>query len=464
MSKIVLYPFQEEIIEKVRHEFKKGNRRVLIQSPTGSGKTALTTDMLGKSSDRGISSVFMVHRRELVKQSLNAFKRNDINAGVISSGFPENPRLNVQVASIQTYIRRYAKLKIPSLIVWDECHHLAATNWTRLFKEYPDSFHVGLTATPMRLDGRGLDKFFDVMVQGPSVPWLIENRYLSAYRLFAPTNLSMDGVGTRMGDFIRSQVVNLVDKPTIIGSAVSHYLKLCPGSRNVVFCASVEHSEHTAMQFREAGIPAEHVDGKTDSIKRDGAIKRFERGETKVLCNVDLFGEGFDVPAIEAVTMLRPTQSLALYLQQVGRGLRRSAGKEQTIILDHVGNCERHGLPDEIREWSLSGIDKKSKGSIQSSSSIRICPKCFAAQFSHAISCNFCGNKFDIKVRKIEHQDGDLIEVNKEALKKKRKLEQGVSKTFDDLVALGISRGYKRPHFWAKCVHNARQRKKLFKG
>ena len=464
MSKIILYPFQEEVIDQVRQEFQRGNKRVLIQSPTGSGKTALTTDMLGKSSARGISSVFIVHRRELVKQSLSAFKKNEVNAGVISAGFTERPDRNVQIASIQTYIRRYTRLKKPSLLVWDECHHLAAKNWTKLFEEYPDAYHVGLTATPIRLDGRGLDKYFDVMVQGPSVPWLIENKYLSAYRLFAPTSISMDGVGTRMGDFIRSQVVSLVDKPTIIGNAISHYQRLCPGSRNVVFCASVEHSEHTAMQFRAAGISAEHVDGKTDPLKRDGAIKRFESGDTKVLCNVDLFGEGFDVPAIEAVTMLRPTQSLALYLQQVGRGLRRSQGKDQTIILDHVGNCERHGLPDEIREWNLSGSEKKSKSCSSSSGGVRICPKCFAAQLSTAVSCSFCKYQFDSQPRKIEEKEGELTEVNKDALRKKRKIEQGVAKSFDDLVKLGQARGYKRPHFWAKKIHNARQRKKLFKG
>lgn len=459
---IQLYPFQQQIINEVRAHMHAGAKSILIQSPTGSGKTALTTDMLGTASRRGHSSVFLVHRRELVKQSVRAFDKNNVYAGVIAASFPEEPRAHVQIASIPTYIRRYQRLRSPVFCVWDECHHLAAKNWTKLFNAFPNAFHVGLTATPQRLDGKGLDDHFEVMVQGPTVGWLIENKYLSPYRLYAPTSLSMEGVHTRMGDFVKSEVTEIVDKPKITGDAISHYRRLCPDARNVVFCVSIKHSEHVAEQFRAAGIQAEHVDGNTDALTRDGAIGRFHRGETKILCNVDLFGEGFDVPAIEAVTMLRPTQSLGLYLQQVGRGLRKSPGKEQTIILDHVGNVQRHGLPDEEREWRLEGRDTDSRRSnSEDGPAVKICPKCFAAQFSGGEQCKFCGNPFEKKPRVVEEQEGELVEVDPAMIRKQRAMEQAVAQTFEDLVELGRERGYKNARGWAKHVFHARQRRKL---
>jgi superfamily II DNA or RNA helicase len=439
-----------------------GTKRILIQSPTGSGKTALTTDMLGTSASRGINSVFLVHRRELIKQSVKAFDQNEVFAGVVASGFPEEPHPRVQIGSIQTYIRRYQRLRQPTFFVWDECHHLAAKNWSKLFDAFPDAYHVGLTATPQRLDGRGLDQYFQVMVNGPSVSWLIEHDYLSKYRMYAPTGLSMEGVHTRMGDYVQREVTELVDKPKITGDAISHYRRLCPRAKNVVFCASVEHSKHVAAQFNAAGIRAEHVDGGTDSRLRDDAIARFQLGDTRVLCNVDLFGEGFDVPAIEAVTMLRPTQSLGLYLQQVGRGLRKSTGI--TTILDHVGNCERHGLPDEDRQWTLKGRDKKRRTHDDSGPAVKVCPKCYAAQFSGRPVCQFCGFEFEKQSRVIEEQEGELVEIDPARIRRERAAEQGAAQTFQDLVRVGVKRGFKNPNGWARHVFAARQRKKLAGG
>jgi len=438
---------------------QRGRRSILIQSPTGSGKTALTAHMLGASASKRMPSWFIVHRRELVKQSIRAFHKVGVYHGVISAGFAEDAKPLVQIASIQTLANRFQKLRRPKLIIWDECHHIAAGSWAKIFAAFPDAFHIGLTATPERLDGAGLGQWFTEMINGPSVSWLIENKYLSPYRLFTPTGVNLDGIHTRMGDFVKSELSAAVDKPTITGNAIREYTKRARGKRAVVFCVSVEHSKHVVSEFIAAGIKAEHVDGETDPQERDAAIRRFESGETLVLSNVELFGEGFDLPAIEVAILLRPTQSLSLHLQQVGRVLRPSPGKECALILDHAGNTERLGLPDEDRAWSLVGREQSRKSKTDQGPSVKICQKCFAAQFPGRQTCSYCGTPFELKPREVNEVEGDLVEVDPELIR--RRQEQGKSQTLEELIELGRQRGYKRPHLWAKHIFNARQAKKL---
>ena len=439
---------------------REGKRSILIQSPTGSGKTALTAHMLGTAASKGHASWFIVHRRELVKQSVLAFDKADVRHGVIANGFASDSRPLVQVGSIGTLRNRHHQHKKPKLIIWDECHHLGAKTWADIFHSYPQSFHIGLTATPQRLDGKGLSDYFECMVNGPPVGDLINQSFLSHYKLFAPGGPSLKGVKTRMGDFIKSQLTEVMDRPTITGSAIKEYQKRASGRRAVVFAVSIQHSEHIVNQFIQAGIPAEHVDGGTDQLKRDASIDRFRRGETLVLSNVDLFGEGFDLPAIECAILLRPTQSLGLYLQQVGRALRPSPGKTEAIILDHANNAASHGLPDEPREWTLSGSDRRTQNK-NSEPSIKICASCFAAQLPGSTVCKFCGYAFPSKPRTVDEVEGDLVEIDPRQIRMKRKDEQRTAQTLEDLVELGKQRGYKRPRMWAKHVFNSRQRKRL---
>lgn len=457
-----LRAYQVDIEEETRRRMKAGVRSILLQSPTGSGKTLLTASMLGKAAAKGMPSLFVLHRRELIKQSINAFAQLNIRHGVIANGFPQDPASLIQIGSVQTLSRRIGKMREPKLVVFDECHHLAAKTWSALYDGYPKSFFLGLTATPERSDGRGLEKYFRSMIHGPSVEWLIKNKYLCPYKLYAPKAASMDGVHVRMGDFVRSEAAAAIDKPTITGDAIKHYRQLAIGKRAVVFCVSVEHSKHVVDQFNSSGIPAAHVDGETDVNLRDETIRRFERGEIKILSNVELFGEGFDLPALEVAILLRPTKSLGLYLQQIGRALRPFPGKEAALILDHAGNCERHGLPDEEREWSLIGRlgkdEKKDPGE-----SVKICPKCFAAQFPGRKDCSYCGFIFEAKPREVEEKEGELSEVDIEAMRKQRRSQQAKLKTLEELIAEGKNRGYKRPELWAKFIIRARQEKQRLK-
>lgn len=456
-----LRPYQEAIIEEARGHMAQGVRKILIQSPTGSGKTALTAKMIGTAASKGMTAWFIVHRRELIKQSSEAFATAEVHHGIVSSGFHPNPFSQVQVCNVASLRSRHKDMRQPNLIVWDECHHQTAGTWDKLFKSYPNAYHVGLTATPLRLDGSGLDKHYDAMINGPSVRWLIDNGFLSNYKLFAPATVSLAGIHTRMGDFVKSELDELMDKPTITGNAISEYSRRSPDARAIAFAVSIKHSKHIAEQFMKRGIAAAHVDGKTPQAQRDYLIEEFRRGRIKVLSNVDLFGEGFDVPALDAIIMLRPTQSLGLYLQMVGRALRVSPGKSHAIILDHVGNCERHGLPDQEREWTLKGRAKSRANKRADNVSVRICDSCFAAQPLTEKVCVFCGYIFPVKEREIEEVDGDLVEIDPAKVKQVRRQEQHRASSFDDLVELGKSRGYKKPYYWAKHIMNARQRRKI---
>lgn len=447
-----LRPYQAELVSSIRNEFVHGTRSVLVTSPTGSGKTLLTAYMLKEAAARGKRCWFVVHRRELVRQSLRAFGAIGLEAGVISSGFPEEPALLVQVVSIGTVARRLKQCKPPDLIVWDECHHSAAGAWQAVRAEYSGAFHVGLTATPQRLDGKGLDDYFSKMLHGPSVPWLIDNGFLSPFKYYAPAGIDVTGVKTSRGDYDRRGLSLAADKPTVTGSAVKHYLRLCPGKRAIAFAVGVQHSMHIASEFNAAGIPAAHLDGDTPSDERDRTLAKFAEGSILVLSNVELFGEGFDVPGIEACLLLRPTQSLALHLQQVGRALRPAPGKEYAVILDHAGNATRHGMPDEIRPWTLEANDKKPSAKTQEVR-CRVCPRCFGAQRPGAKACPYCGAAFEPTKREIEQVEGELKEIKKIEAKK----EVGRARTLDDLVAIGVARGYSSPKLWALHILRARR-------
>lgn len=460
MVGIVLRPYQNRMIDDIRDAYKSGIRCVAAQLPTGGGKTLLTAHMLNTAANKGKRSWFIVHRRELVKQTIQAFSDIGINKfGVISAGFMEAKGFPIQICSIQTLVNRIKHLPDPNFIAWDECHHVAAGSWTKVFQKYNRAFHIGLTATPQRLDGTGLNKYFSHMVSGPPMTQLIEEGYLVPYKLFAPSGINVEGVHSRMGDFVKSELNKIVDRPSITGDAIKHYIKHAAGKRAVVFCVSVEHSKHVVNQFNQAGIAAAHVDGETHTEERDLAIRRFRSGETRILSNVELFGEGFDLPALEVTIMLRPTQSIGLYLQQVGRALRPSPGKTHAIILDHAGNCERHGLPDEDREWSLDGRNKKISDS--ATGSVRICPKCFAAQSFGAGQCKYCLFEFSVSPREVEQVEGDLVEVDATEVRRKRLIAQGKCKTEKELAEEGRRRGLKHPDRWAHYVWQARQMKKL---
>lgn len=451
-----LRDYQSHLVDEAREHIRAGCNAVLIQSPTASGKTVLVAHMLRNASQRGYRSWFNVHRRELVKQSVETLtEAAGLDVGIVAAGFQGDRKQAVQVCSIQTLRGRRSMLADPSLIIWDECHHVAAGTWAEIFQAYPNAAHIGLTATPERLDGVGLGGWFKELVIGPTVAELIDAGWLSKFKLYSPPGPDLSAVHFLAGDYNRKELASVMDGSAVMGDVLTHYRKLAAGKRMVLFAWSIESSIAIAARFREAGIPAEHVDGSTAHQDRDAAMERFKRGETLVLTNVDLFGEGLDVPAIEAVALLRPTQSLSLYLQQVGRALRPASGKDYAVILDHAGNALRHGLPDDPRAWSLQSGRRKRVG--DGAAPIRQCPQCYAVMSAARPSCIECGFKFAVISRDIDEVAGELQEI--EARRDKR-IEQGRAETIDDLIAIGRIRGYKFPERWAQMVYRGRQAKK----
>jgi DNA repair protein RadD len=343
------------------------------------------------------------------------------------------------------------------------CHHAAAGTWGKILAAFPKAIRLGFTATPERLDGKGLASAFDCMVKGPEVGWLIENQFLTQPKYYAPPNqLNLDGMTVRAGDYAKDEVSAAVDKPSITGDAVSHYRRLCDGLPAVAFCASVAHAEHVAQAFTDAGYRAATIDGTLDRQERRARVRGLADGSIQVLTSCEIISEGFDIPSVTAAILLRPTKSLGMHLQQVGRVLRIAPNKPHAIILDHVGNCLRHGLAEEEREWSLEGRKKRKKkvGDDDDAPPVRQCPKCYACHVP-APHCPECGHTYEMKPREIEQKDGELVELNLAWMAKQRKQEQGQARTFEDLVALGIKRGMKRATvgFWAARIMQARKLK-----
>ena len=484
---ISLRDYQAQLVDGVRAAYREGKRAPLVCLSTGGGKTTIFAYITAAATAKGSVVYLLCHRAELVKQIAMTLAKAECHHQVIAPGpivrqcqveqFKAHGRTHVRpgslaiVASVQTLVRRLdaGTLPPPDLIVVDEAHHLTTdSTWGRIVSAFPAARLLPVTATPCRLDGKGLGVgaggFADTIVMGPSMRELIERGYLSPYRIYAPPNaLDLTGVRTRAGDYAKDQLASAVDKPGITGDAVAHYQRLTSGKRAVVFCVSVAHAQHVAHEFRSAGVPSEFLDGTMDAAERDKTIKRFEAGGTLVLTSCDIVSEGFDLPAIEVAILLRPTQSLALYLQQVGRALRLFPGKREAVILDHVGAVVTHGLPDEEREWSLDGVKKGKRAANDNEPGvdrISTCPKCFTIHLPAPV-CPGCGHVYPPKARKLEQHDGELQELTAdqlEAIRRQKRAMQGNAQTVEQLVAQGIGR------FRAMKIIEAREAKQALVG
>jgi superfamily II DNA or RNA helicase len=465
---VPLRPFQAELEARVYAAWHSGALNVMPVAATGSGKTVLLSKIL---YDEPGASIAIAHRQELVSQISIALARNGVRhriAGakkgsslirVISAlqvaelGYSFfDPNAKTGVGGVDTIIRMEASdpwFKQVRLVVQDEAHHvLKANKWGAAAAMFPNARGLYPTATPLRADGKGLgrhaDGLVDTMVLAPSMRDIIDMGYLTDYRIFAPpSDLDLSQVATSQatGDFNADQLRKAVHKSHITGDVVAHYLKLAPGKLGVTFAVDVEAAGEIAAAFRAQGVPAEVVSAKTPDALRAAILRRFKAREVLQLVNVDLFGEGFDLPAIEVVSFARPTESFALYSQQFGRALRLMLSKEGAavhanltdegrraaiaasekpvaFIIDHVNNVLRHGLPDARREWSL---DRRERRSSKKSDAIplRVCvnDQCLQPYERVFKSCPYCGHYPPPPSRSApEFVDGDLTELDAETL------------------------------------------------
>ena len=504
-----LRPYQQQAITDLRLAFRSGARAPLLVAATGAGKTIILAAITQAVAARGRRVLILVHRRELIRQASAKLTQAGVNHGIIAAGFDPSDH-PVQVASVQTLARRLERQHWqPDLIVIDEAHHAIAGTWTNVISHWPDSLLLGVTATPVRQDGRGLGAMFDRLVLGPSTAELVATGYLTPVKIYAPPQVAdLTGIRTRAGDYANDQAAAAMTRPTVTGDAITHYQRIAAARPAIAFCCNVNHATTVSDAFNAAGISAATLLGNTTD--RDALVARFAAGELQVLVTVDVVSEGFDCPGAAVAILLRPTQSEGLYLQQVGRVLRPAPGKAAAIILDHVGNVHRHGFPDDHRDWTLDDRLRTGKGG-PPAPCIRTCETCFAA-FAPQPICPSCGAEFASTLMGLQQVEGELIElerskafapnqevevarykeqwekgwtidyylgdnywyvrhehysknsdslmVRSEQIKlNKLKLQQNQARTLQQLIHLGQQRGMKNPVAWAKHVHFARQGK-----
>ena len=445
---ISLRPYQVDVKNDIHSLWTEGSSYVLAVLPTGAGKTVTFSDII---KDHNGSSCAIAHRQELVSQISMALARDGVKHRIIG---PKSvvklcvslhmeelgvsyyyPNASCAVAGVDTLVRRKNELgswfKSVTLWVTDEAHHLLTENkWGLSVSLFPNAKGLGVTATPMRADGKGLgahaDGVFEDMVIGPNMRDLITMGYLTNYRIFAPPcdlHLTDDDISKRTGDYKPQRLKIATRESKIIGDIVEHYLRIAKGKLGITFASDVETATDIAKRFNEAGVPAAVVSGNTTDRERVAIQRRFKRRELLQLVNVDLFGEGYDLPAIEVVGMARKTASYGLYVQQFGRALRPMKGKEYAIIIDHVGNVERHGLPDMPRKWSLDRRDRRKKSKPDDAIPVKTClnTKCMAVYERIHKKCPYCGyQNIPVGRSSPEQVDGDLVELDADTLAKMR--------------------------------------------
>lgn len=448
-----LRKYQQKIVDNVRQQIRNGQRRILIQLPCGGGKTAIASFILKGTINNGHRACMMAHRAELVSQASKTLTNINVPHGVIQAGISPNLLPLMQVASVGTLRQRLDKVPMPIVLVVDEAQHQASRTWREITDYYYEhgAIIIGLSATPIRLSGEPLSDCYDVMVQGPSIKELMDLGYLCRYKYLAPPQvMDLSGISTVCGDYAKGELFQAVSKSYITGDAIQHYKSFLNGKRAIAFCISVEHAKSVAKQFCESGIKAEAVNGNTPAETRAATLERFKRGETLVLTNVDIYTEGADIPSCEGVIMLRPTQSLGLYIQMSGRALRPDPDNpfKVSVILDHCGNVFRHNLPDTERVWDLYAAKTKRRKSESCTVAIRACPKCFWVH-KPAPVCPGCGFVYPVESRQIEERAGELEEIKYTPEQKKaRRMQVGMARSVEDLKQIAKERGYKSGWVW----------------
>jgi DNA repair protein RadD len=386
------YPFQTKIINDCRAALKAGYNSPLIVSPTGSGKTLMYAVIAQGAMQREKKVLILAHRIEIIEQILSKLFAFGMTAGQIVSGRPMT-RNAIQVAMINTIVRRLNKLSYkPDLIITDECHHSVSPTYKTVIKHFGNVPHIGATATPRRLDGIGLGDVYDVIIQGPTISTLVKENYLSYPIMYRPPKEIIQKYHLTRGDFDQDEQFAVMKEKTIVGDVIAHYQKYLNYKPVVCFCVSVKHSELMADAFRNAGYVAVHVHGGMRKSDRETAIKGLANGSIHILTSCDLISEGVDIPVMAGAILLRRTMSLSLYLQQVGRPLRKYEGKQNTIILDHANNYALHGHVLADRQWTLDS--EKHTPRNENPPTTTSCPKCFGIWPGEPRVCPSCGFSF----------------------------------------------------------------------
>jgi len=403
-----LHPYQHAGIDAIRQAMRAGHRRILAVCPVGGGKTVVFSSILAATAAKGGTGLVLVHREELLDQASDKLTRWGVPHGVIKAGRKADSRWPVQVASVQSLLRR--TMPPAQLVVIDEAHRTMATSYRVLLDRLPHARILGFTATPYRTDGRGLGDVFTELVEIATPSQLLELGILVPPRVFAPSAPDLAGVRTTAGDYNQKDLVLRVDTPRLIGSVAEHWGRLVRGRLAVAFAASIEHSRHLVSALQGVGARAAHLDAQTDPDVRRATLEQLARGEIEVISNVGLITEGWDLPQLGAVIVARPTQSASLWIQMCGRGARAHEGKTDYLLVDHAGNVQRHGFPDDDRLHSLETATRR----LRPVPSLRTCSLCFMVVPASVATCPDCQQPLAVpqeRERTPESVSGELVEL-----------------------------------------------------
>lgn len=469
-----LRDYQIKAVTDVYNAWNEGHQNVCLQLATGAGKTACLAYIMANYES---PSIAIAHRTELVSQLSLTLAQYGVYHNIIapkdtvreivtlhSDTFGQSyydPQAIRHVGGVLTILNHKhlgALARRVGLIVFDEGHHVLQTNtWGKVANLFPTALGLFPTATPQRSDGKGLGRhaegIIDKLVIGVSMRELIQRKFLTEYRIIAPpSDLDLTNVNiTASGEFSLNKLRTAVHESHITGGVVEHYLKVCPGKLGITFAIDIESSQEICNAYRQEGVPAETISSKTPPLHRAQIMRRFRAREILQLVNVDILGEGVDVPAVEVVTMARPTMSFNVYAQQFGRCMRPSPGKTHGILIDHVNNWRRHGLPDAPRIWTLDRRERRARTTV--SDGLKYCMNldCLTVYPRTLKACPECGYFPEVTERRtVEQVDGDLTEVDVDILAALRGEIQRIDgppripQILSTIAQLGVANTHKR--------------------
>jgi len=459
-----LRDYQIDVINSFNTEISTGKRRPLIVLPTGAGKTVLAAAIIKAWTDSGRRVLFLAHRRELIRQCSTKLHDAGVDHGILLPGYTPRPGEPVQVASIATIHARAIRgssiiLPPADIVILDEAHHCRARTYQKIIAAYPHAVILGLTATPCRGDGRGLGPTFDVLVSGPSIAELIALNYLVPTRVYAPNRPDLNGVRVERGDYAESQLAEVMNTSGLVGDIVEHWHKLAQRRPTVVFATGVAHSVNLRDQFRNSGVMAEHIDGSTPTEERDAILRRLAEGKVELVTNAMVLTEGWDSPSVSCLVLARPTKSMGLFRQMVGRVLRPAPGKADALILDHSGAVFIHGFVEDEVVWTLSE-DQRAQNKAQAARAdgraprLTDCPECKAVR-REGQPCPVCGWRPTTRPRAVDVADGELGRVDRDRRVAQQQYSAADMRRFHGMLAW-IARDKKYSDGWTS--HKYRER------
>ena len=441
----MLRDYQQQVYDRVADSFRRGHKRPLVVLPCGAGKSYILSEMAAHTDGEVL---ILTHRRELLEQHRELLSGLGVQA---------------RIAMVMTEANRLGRYPRPRLILADEAHLSRSNSWVKVLNYY-NTCTVGFTATPIRLDGKPLGDIYDDLITGVDAQWLIDHQCLAPYDYYAPTAVETDSLRVHGGDFLLQDLEELMHRRAVYSDVLESWRRLAEGRKTIAYCVSVHHARETAARFRDAGYPAAALDQGTSLRRRRELLEQFRAGALTVLCNVGIISEGISINDVSCCLLLRPTESHALYWQQAMRCMRYQPGK-RAVILDCVGNYTRNPLPGTKVEWSLSRTASKRKAIDENGNFyLRTCPACFKV-FHTADTCPYCGAPYPLHPRELEaRREVELARITAEQARaaeqarKAARREQGMADSYEELVALAVRRGYKRPAYWAARVFRGRRK------